>query len=394
MLKNKRLVVNLIIIICLISSFIGCEKVNETEITKTDEIVELKTQDDDTYGNADEIVELKTQDDDTYGNADEIVELKTQVADTYGNADAIVTIISDDGFYMTGVNLNSIFGKRNLKCTVAGAIVIVDPDLESWKTLLEDGNIDLVSHSYNHIRMEDGKKIARDVDALRHEIVDADKYYEENLGYEQIVFVCPENQMCKMGYEILEENGFWAVRRGHRGYNPISPTEGIEEGQWFNLMVQGVQDEGVDTSVRNNWIDTAIKDKTWLIEMWHNVVSEMDDRYQTILLPDAEEHLDYVAEKSIKNEIWVATFNDAVKYLREKQNSKVKAYIDGNQIHLKVELTNDSMSYNTFNQPLTVIVNMPEGVSVEENDCISLLDGTMMVNVVPGEEMVINIVGE
>ena len=31
--------------------------------------------------------------------------------------------------------------------------------------------------------------------------------------------------------------------------------------------------------------------------MWHNVMPEYDGRYQTILVSDAEEHLDYVAQK-------------------------------------------------------------------------------------------------
>ena len=118
--------------------------------------------------------------------------------------------------------------------------------------------------------MENGKEIADDVVKLKHEIVDADKWYENWLGYEQIVFVCPENQMCNEGYKILGDNNFWAVRRGGRGYNTLSPKDGIESGQWFNLMVQGICDDDVDASVRKSWIDMAIANQTWLIEMWHN----------------------------------------------------------------------------------------------------------------------------
>lgn len=90
----------------------------------------------------------------------------------------------------------------------------------------------------------------------------------------------------------------------------------------------------MDLSVRNGWIDTAIADKTWLIEMWHNVMPEDDGGYQSILVKDAEEHLDYVAEKAASNEIWVATYTEAVKYIREKQNISVKAYIDGDELHV------------------------------------------------------------
>ena len=321
-------------------------------------------------------------------------EIHASIADAYEGARAIVTIISDDGFYETGVNLNTILKKRNLKGTVAGVITIVKPYFDDWKMLLGDETIELVSHSYNHIRMEDGREIAQDIDALMHEIVNADKWYEEEFGYEQIVFVCPENQMCKIGYKILEENDFWAVRRGNRGFNPISPEEGVNEGEWFNLMVQGICDEGVDTSVRNGWIDTAINDGTWLIEMWHNVMAKEDGGYQTILISEAEEHLDYIFEKSEANEIWVATYSEAVKYIRERQNSNIVAYVDANELHVYVELTDEAMSYNTFNQPLTVILNMPEDMTIEEKEIVNIEGDTVMINMVPGEEAIIELFEE
>ena len=210
---------------------------------------------------------------------DGAIDLKVSIAEVYGNAKAIVTIISDDGYYDSCENLNRIFSDRKLRCTVAGTVRIVKPHQSKWTGLLQYGTIDLVSHSFNHKRMEEGTKIASDIDALKHEIIDADKWYEDWLGYEQIVFICPNNQMCKNGYKILEKNDFWAVRRGQRGFNSLSPKEGIEAGQWFNLKTKGICDNGVDISVRNQWIDTAINNRNWLIEMWHNVMPTYDGKY-------------------------------------------------------------------------------------------------------------------
>ncbi len=329
-----------------------------------------------------------------YNKPEGVTELETSISAVYGDADAIVTVISDDGYFTTAVNLNDIFGKRGLKCTVAGVVTIIQQDLFYWKIILNDGNIDLVSHSYNHIRMEEGTAIAENLDALNREIVDSDKWFEDTFGGEQIVFVCPENLMCENGYEILSENNFWAVRRGYRGYNSLSPEEGIEEGNWFNLRVQAIQDEGVDLSVRNGWIDTAISDNVWLIEMWHNVMAEDDGGYQTILISDAEAHLDYVAEKAESNDIWVATFDEAVKYIREKQNSEVIAYIDGGELHIYVELLNENMNYITFNQPLTVHVVIPEQMSLADTNNANIVDGELIINAVPGVEQIIKVVGD
>ncbi len=316
--------------------------------------------------------------------------LESHVADVYGGADAIVTIISDDGIYDSCLNIDRLFCERNLKCTVAGAIKFVKPHQSEWNELLGHGTIDLVSHSYDHIRIEDGKVIGNNQIAIYHEIVDADKWFENWLGTEQIVYVCPENTMSEKGYEILSDNSFWAVRRGTRGYNSLSPEEGVEPGQWFNLMVQGICDDGVDLDVRNLWIDTAINDHTWLIEMWHNVMPEYDGCYQTILLPDAEEHLDYILDQSEKGYIWVATYDEAVKYIREKQNIRLNTYILDGKTYVFAELTDDRMSYDTFDQPLTVVITIPDDIFL---DGLSYED-KMTVNIVPGNEYVFDFAGD
>lgn len=361
----------------LVMSFAGCA--NPTSENKS-KVKEVETENRVPTCISDKVWEGKT-------------EVNACVSDVYKNRYCIVTIISDDGRYDSGVNLNRILGERGLTGTVAGVVDIVRKDLAAWTLLLEDGNIDMVSHSYSHEKMADDCEIANDISALEHQIADADRWYEKELGYEQIAFVCPENQMCANGYDILSENGFWAVRRGKRGYNSVSPEEGTERGQWFNLMVQGICDEGVDTEVRNGWVDTAEKDGTWLIEMWHNVMPEDDGMYQTILLPEAEEHLDYIKTQKDAGKIWVATYTEAVKYIREKQNCKPHVFLENNELHVLVELEREDMNYSTFNQPLTVILEMPDTIVLSDNEeqCTRLSDRMIMVDAVPGIEKIITL---
>ena len=210
---------------------------------------------------------------------------QTRIADVYGNARAIVTVVSDDGFYSSGVNLDNIFGKRNLKCTVAGTVRIVKPLKKKWSKLLENENIEIINHSYRHLEMKDGTKIATNKAVLTHEIRDAGRWLEKWLKNKQIAFACPCNELCELGYEILEHNNYYAVRRGARGWNSLSPQVGREKGQWFNLRIKGIVDNEADTLIRNEWVDVAIENKKWLIEMWHNVMEEDDGLFQTILKP-------------------------------------------------------------------------------------------------------------
>ena len=309
---------------------------------------------------------------------DKAILLDAGVTDVYGNAGSAVTIISDDGMFVSGMYFNSLMKKYDLRGSVAGAVCYIEPHIEDWKEVNSQGHVEIVNHSYNQIKMSEESDIAKSNYDLKHEILDSKKYYEKQFNKDQIVFICPENTMCRKGYEILVKNGYWAVRKGERGFNSLSPEEGFDPGQWYNLKCYGIMDPGVDTDVRNGWVDSSIKDHVWLIEMWHNVVPEDDGYYQTILVDEAMQHLEYIKQQSDSNSIWVATITEAVKYFREKQNSNVTAYIIDNELHIMVELTDKNMSYDVFDQPLTVNVNMPSG----ENQ---------IFDVVPGRETVVDL---
>ena len=307
--------------------------------------------------------------------------LDTSVAEAYGNADAVVTIISDDGFLESGLYLNELMKYFDLHASVAGVVDYIKPNLSYWKEIVDEEHVEVINHSYNHKTMNEGSSISSNYFSLKHQIVDSDMYYEKTFGEEQIVFIWPENAMCNKGYTIMRDNGFWASRSDIRGFNSLSPEDGNQPGQWYQLCMFGIKDDGVDTSVRNAWIDQAIAEKGWVIEMWHAVLPEDDGLFQTITLEDAAEHLYYLSSKVNTGEVWNPTFTDAVKYIREKQNSNIYAYILDGKLHIYVELTNPEMSYETFDYPLTVGVYLPNNNEIT------------YYNAIPGEEMIFELDG-
>lgn len=324
--------------------------------------------------------------------------LSASIAPVLDDCAAAVTIISDDGFYETGVNLNNLAIKYDMKITVAGAISIVSENLSGWKEIVDQGHIELVNHSYDHIKMDEDSEISKDEDALYHQIVDADKWFEDNFGTEQFVFVCPENIMCNMGYDILENNGFYAVRKGHRGYNMLSPLEGRDDFEWYSLGVQGIRDV-TTTQERNAKIDYAIANKSWLIEMWHSVTDEDIGHYQWIPTEEADAHLYYIAYQRDDGNIWVASFNDAVKYFREKENSCVNAILENDKILLEVTYDKNILPESIFDFPLTIKVQLPKenGMYLKNyyyNDilCKKTIDDNgnwyLLVNCVPNQGIV------
>lgn len=302
------------------------------------------------------------------------VELNSYVTEVYNNRKAIITIISDDGEYETGLYLNELFAMHNFKCTVSGVVRVINPYIKKWKKLLEKGNIDLVNHSFNHIGMHDDSTISQDDIALSHEIIDSNWYYENYFDFFPIAFVCPEGVMCQKGYDKIEECKYYAVRGGVRGYNNLSPNYGTKAGEWLNLKCQGIKDSNVDGKIRNAWVDEAIQNKRWLIEMWHNVSKDSDkEGYQTLLFKEAEEHLEYIQQKNDKKDIWVASFSDAIKYIYERQNARIVAYLYNNRLYVGATLTDKKMDARVFNHPISIALTLSKK---NESDII-------MVNIVP-----------
>lgn len=248
-------------------------------------------------------------------------ELLCGIAEVYNNLNGIVVIISDDGDYRTGVNINQLTTEYEVSISVAGVAGAVNNKLNEWKQMLAGNErLELVNHSFSHVNMSPDKPMASDYQCLFHEIIDAKKFFEEEFHYQQITFCCPYNKMSSLGIQIMQENGIYACRKGARDFNPLSPEDRADKpGAWFWLCCYGIKDDGVTTSVRNGWIDYAIDKHKWLIEMWHNVLDHPGaNDYQPISMKEAKEHLVYVEQKVKEKEIWNLTFTDCVKYIRER----------------------------------------------------------------------------
>ena len=313
---------------------------------------------------------------------------RVSVAEVKDNYPAIYTLISDDGYYDSGMILNTLAQKLNMHVTVAGFSRKITEDLEAWKEIESQGYVEVISHSYSHKKMSEDNTVTDD--ELYREIYTSRVFTENTFGKPIIGFVCPNNEMTERGYAFLNEAGYFAVRRGTRGENPINPEEGNEPFQWFNLGCRGIGDVQ-STAERNAWLDSAINNGTWLIEMWHNISPAGDSGYQPISTAMAQEHLEYVAYQRSQGNVWIASYQDAVRYLREKQNAQVQIVeTDEKEVVLNLTCDRDKLPLETFHDPLTLNVQIPRNwnyVFVFQNgsacEVTQLDDSTVSFNAVP-----------
>lgn len=305
---------------------------------------------------------------------------------------AIVTVISDDGFYESGLILNELARERDLHVTVAGFVKNLSPHLKQWQKIEKEGHIEVINHSYSHLKIND--ETNPPYQAIFHEYVDAREWFQKRFRTPAFCFVTPNNNTSQIGYEIFQENGFLAVRQGQRGENSLSPVYGRLPGEWLNLKTCGIGDVKT-TAERNEWVDKAISEGRWLIEMWHDVSPNGDVHYQPISTAMAAEHLDYLAQKSAEKAIWVAPFTQAVSYIYQRDHTTIRAFRKIDVVIIKVDRSEKNLPWSEFNSPLSIEIVLPnnwKGIKAYKGYEARIVkknknDGRYLVDIAPTDDI-------
>ena len=307
------------------------------------------------------------------------------------NKPAAVSFTFDDSIYNATLFYNEMFKKYGLCGTAMGVVnnmknadpVRQEEILNNWRAIFDEGYIDLGNHSTTHaVRYQADSP---DAQTLKMDITDAyDQLCEWFPNQNPIAFATPWGQYSADAAAEMAKRHY--ANRGTGGGNvPVNPTE----EQWFRLP-SAVADNSLSVNTLNQWIDTVIKDKKWLIELWHGTEPEGTTAFTYNMTEKTyDEHLAYAASK--KEQIWYGTFNEVTQYIRERQNATAKI-LWANPSNMAVTLT-DTLDDDLFDFPLTLKVNVPlqwHGAVVTQNGkserVTATLEGSrryVFVNVVP-----------
>ncbi len=101
-----------------------------------------------------------------------------------------------------------------------------------------------------------------------------------------------------------------------------------------------------------SWVDTtALNDNIWLVLVIHGVDGIGWEALSSKMLDEYFQHI-----KSKEKDLWVATFADVTKYIRERMNASVKSKESKNKISVSLSHTLDK---NMYNLPLTLKTYIP-----------------------------------
>jgi peptidoglycan/xylan/chitin deacetylase (PgdA/CDA1 family) len=105
-------------------------------------------------------------------------------------------------------------------------------------------------------------------------------------------------------------------------------------------------------SLMESWVDTAAQNKdTWLVLVFHGIDSL---GWEWTPIPKLEEYFNYIKQKD--NKLWIATFGDVTKYMREREHASTNA--KGTADGIIVTLTH-SLDTTVYDLPLTLKTYVP-----------------------------------
>jgi peptidoglycan/xylan/chitin deacetylase (PgdA/CDA1 family) len=262
----------------------------------------------------------------------------------------------------------------------------------TWDELraLAHRGYEFASHTVTHPRLAvlDDANLIYELEMSRKEILD-------QLGFQHTFSVeCPygtENdravQAALLRYQIA------------RNYMPDSNVDDLDRsndtdpGASRKEYVRWQRGPLTETPMElmKSWVDkTAVQGNIWLVLVFHGVDGI---GWKPKTGADLKEYFAYI--KSKEQSLWVATFQDVAKYIRERSQGKVVSYRDGDSISVVLRSQITNLSYDL---PLTLKTYVPyewKTVAIRQGERTQQLDvvpgnraGYVLYQAVPNAEVV------
>jgi peptidoglycan/xylan/chitin deacetylase (PgdA/CDA1 family) len=228
-----------------------------------------------------------------------------------------------------------------------------DQNAMGWDELLAlSHRYEFASHTVTHPRMAvlDDANLAYELEKSREDILN-------HLGFRHTFSVeCPygtENEpsvrAALLRYQLA------------RNHMPDENVEDIDRGNGMDPLASGKEyvrwQRGALTetplALMKSWVDkTAAQDNLWLVLVFHGVDGI---GWKPTTGAELKDYFGYIKSKT--GVLWVATFQDVGKYIRERRHGTVSSFPDGNAISIVLRSDLTDLSYDL---PLTLKTSVPE----------------------------------
>lgn len=340
--------------------------------------------------------------------------MKAEIMKAKGGANAIATMTFDDGHPRTARRLNELLEKYEARASLmlyCRKSLASDEEIGLWRDILSEGYLSAENHSMTH------DYLTSNMNYTNPEHLCEEKYiYETEESLKKIRTAFPDQDVLAftIPYANYVPDARRHVMRSHyaalggecvltdrenRGMmQSLDPAFGDPEtgttpkGSWHNVYyarlqpIYSVPKEGEDRAIYPElkmdniiaYLDKCVSEDGWFITSCHGIYKGEN---QDLTEEDIEMLLRAMYNYKKKNQLWIASFSEAAKYIRERQNSEVsvserdgvcyvsltmkdKTY-DGLSLTDEVDMP-DGTKRSVFNMPLTVKVGIESGWNAVE----------------------------
>jgi peptidoglycan/xylan/chitin deacetylase (PgdA/CDA1 family) len=274
-----------------------------------------------------------------------------QIAPVYGFKQSILSLTFDDGYLTQFTVALPLLKQRNIPAT----FYIITGNIDNVTKNIISSNIsndyELGSHTVTHA---DLVKIGNE-DA-KMELLNSHSFLQSNFGLNAGLTMSYPWGIYNSSIEHIASSIYLAARSTDVGYNSLDRFDR------YALKMQSF-DKRTGAYRANPWIDFAIQNHLWLVEMIHGI---NDVGYSPVDSKVLSEHLDYIANANDK--IWCSTVSNVIKYMDESKNTEVRCDLCTDSVYqFRI---NDFLDDSVYSQPLSFKVKVPSAW-----DSISISNG-------------------
>lgn len=294
------------------------------------------------------------------------------ISPVYDFKRGIVSITFDDGnSSQFGLGLRAL-NRFNFPAT----FYLVSDFIDSAKALELKRNLpfehEIGSHSKHHYHLK-----SIDNNCLIEEIYGSRYQLEKLLDRSVLTFAYPWGEF-NQNIKSTVAKFYIASRSANLGYNWLDRID------YYGLKVQAFN-QGVESCTADKWVDFAIKNRCWLVEMIHGLEG---DGYLPLDSADFVSHLEYINEK--KDDLWVATVSDVIKYVSEASKTIVSCINCYDSLYYLT--IDDELNDSIFNQKISIEFRIPDDwqqVNVHGAELVKIRysggNSFALINVLPSE---------
>ncbi len=323
---------------------------------------------------------------------------KVYVTTWADNRQSAFSFSFDDGFISQFENVREILNQYNFTATYFVLPPFLTDSLPgiwrygTWPMFLEmySEGYELASHSLNH---PDFTQLPVG-DTLTPNTIHYELYHSKKMINERT-----QNSKCiSFAYPFAIHNNLIdsltsLYYESSREIGGVPNSASIMGMDWFRLKSYGVHFDLPRDSLENdlaelytfiNWIDNAIQNGTWGIQLAHEVVpfAQLNDLLNNgSYHPIANEWLvllcDWLKDKSDNKELWIETIGNITKYIKERDQFTYQILTQSNTL-IEIDLT-DTLNDEIYDYPLSAFIAVPEEwdfVLVEQGSDTQVLESS------------------